>query len=41
MRDLKHETDELIYKAETGLQTLRADSWLPTGGEEGCNGSLG
>ena len=38
-----YDTDELIYKTETDLQTQRTDLWLPRGRrrEEGWRGSLG
>ena len=35
MRNLKYDTNELIYKTETGLRTLRTDLWLPKGGGGG------
>ena len=43
MWNLKYDTNELIYKAETDSQTQKTELWLPMGqGEgEGWNGSLG
>ena len=31
----RKDTNELIYKTEIDLQTLKANSWLPMGKEEG------
>ena len=33
MWHLKHDTNEQIYKTETGSQTWRTDLWLPAGDE--------
>lgn len=41
MRNLEHETNELIFKTETGLQTLRTALWLPKGGERDAMGAWG
>ena len=43
MWNLKHGTNEAIYRTETDTQTQRSDLWLPRGGEggEGRLGSLG
>ena len=30
MGNLKHDTDELIYEAETDSQTLKTDLWFPS-----------
>ena len=32
MWNLKYDTNELIYRAETDSQTQRTDLWLPRGG---------
>ena len=43
MRNLKYDTDESIYEAETQSQTERTDRWLPRrkGLGEGWSGKLG
>ena len=43
MWNLKYDTNEFIYKAETDSQTLRTDVWWPRGRgvEEAKTGSLG
>ena len=43
MWNLKHGTNEPIYKRETDLQTQRTDLWLPRGKGEGekWTGTLG
>ena len=35
VRNLKHDTNELIYETETDSQTQRKDLWLPMGREGG------
>ena len=43
MWNLKYDTNELIYKTETDLQTQKTDLWLPKGkgGGGGINQELG
>ena len=34
---LKNDTNQLIYKTETGERTLKTNLWLPRGKEGGIN----
>ena len=43
MRNLKYDTNELIYKTETDSQTQKTNLWLPKekGGGRGINQEFG